>query len=198
MAKCGVDDPPIFRTGAVVRRRDFLAGMVVAAGVPAPLAAQVLPLYGTSHEGKPIAMEDVPGWKLVYFGYTQCPDICPMGLQNMADALAALGPLGERITPVFISVDPERDTPAILKDFVSYFHPRTVGIAPSPAQLQALAPAWRIKYARAETGQGRPYAVDHTSTIILVHPSGLAVGRFSHTLEGKDLADRVRAAVLKR
>lgn len=163
-----------------------------------PLGASAAELAGVRHDGKQIVDADVPGWKLVYFGYTHCPDVCPMSLQTMAQAIDALGPIGERMTPVFVTVDPERDTPDLLAKYVAHFHPRTVGIAPAPDRLPALAAAWRIKYARVEGKDGRDYTMDHTSTILLVDPFGSVLARLSHDLDGGGLANRIRAAMLAR
>ena len=183
---------------ARISRRAIVVATGLCLLMAVPPAAHALDLVGVRQDGREIAAEDIPGWKLVYFGYTQCPDICPTSLQSMTLALDALGPLGERITPVFVTVDPERDTPDVVAKYVSYFHPRMIGISPHPDQLPALAKAWHIKYARVEEKDRNTYSIDHTAAIFLVDPSGAIAGRFSHDLDGNALADRIRAALLAR
>lgn len=185
-------------TDMMADRRQMLTGALAVACSCASGAARAVELSGIRHDGKALVDADLPGWKLVYFGYTHCPDVCPMGLQSMTLAVDALGPLGERMTPVFVSVDPERDTPQVLAQYITYFHPRTVGVSPPPDQLAALAAAWRVKYARVEGKDGRDYTVDHTSTIFLVDPSGAILARLPHDLDGRALADRIRSVILKR
>lgn len=163
-----------------------------------PPAARAADLFGIHHDGREIAAGDIPGWRLVYFGYTQCPDVCPTSLQSMTLALDTLGPVGERITPVFVTVDPERDTPKVIAEYVSYFHPRMIGLSPHPDQLAALTSAWRVKYARVELKDKSSYSVDHTAAIFLVDPSGTIVGRYPHDIDGNALADRIRASMLAR
>lgn len=162
-----------------------------------PCASAAAELFGVGQNGREIANGDIPGWKLVYFGYTQCPDICPTSLHSMTLALDALGAVGERITPVFVTVDPERDTPKVVAEYVSFFHPRMIGLSPHTSQLPTLASAWRIKFARVELKDGN-YSVDHTAAIFLADPSGAIVGRYPHDLDGAALANRIRASMLAR
>lgn len=172
--------------------------LMIAIMALAPLASRAADLAGVRQDGREVTSVDIPGWKLVYFGYTHCPDVCPISLQSMAQAIDALGPVGERITPIFVTVDPERDTPGILAEYVSNFHPRMIGIVPHPEQLPALAKAWRVKYARVDTKDANSYAVDHTAAIFLADPAGTVVGRYQHDLDGNGLADRIRASMLAR
>jgi len=181
---------------AKIARRTIVVAMglcLLASFSPAHAAD----LFGVRQDGHEIEAGDIPGWKIVYFGYTHCPDICPTSLQSITQALDALGPIGERITPVFVTVDPERDTPAVVAQYISYFHPRMIGLSPRPDQLTALAQAWHIKYTRVELKDG-DYAVDHTASIFLTDPSGAIVGRYQHDLDGAALADRIRATMLAR
>jgi protein SCO1/2 len=175
--------------------RLLILAVLVSATPSASVAAD---LVGVRQDGREIAAGDIPGWKLVYFGYTHCPDLCPVSLQSMTLALDALGPIGERITPVFVTVDPERDTSAVIAEYVSYFHPRMIGLSPHPDQLSALAKAWRVKYARVELKEQNSYSVDHTAAIFLADPSGAIVGRYPHDLDGGGLAERIRASMLAR
>lgn len=186
----------IFRHGIVFPRLVVILITMLCAG--APSMAGAVDLVGVRQDGREIASADIPGWRLVYFGYTHCPDICPISLQSMAQALDALGPIGERISPIFVTVDPERDTPDVLAEYVSSFHPRMIGLTPHPEQLPALAKAWRVKYARVELKDGSSYAVDHTAAIFLVDPAGTVIGRYPHDLDGSGLAERIRASMLAR
>ena len=181
---------------ANVARRTIVAaiGLCLLASFSPTHAAD---LVGVRQDGHEIAAGDIPGWKIVYFGYTHCPDICPTSLQSITSALEALGPIGERITPVFVTVDPQRDTPAVVGQYISYFHPRMIGLSPHPDQLPELARAWRIKYTRVDLKDG-DYAVDHTSTIFLTDPSGAIVARYPHDLDGEALANRIRTTMLTR
>ena len=181
-------------------RREVL---VLAAALPFALAvspahAAGLPLLGLRSDGRPAGEGDFPGWRLVYFGYTHCPDVCPLGLQTMAEAIDALGPLGEKVSPVFVTVDPARDTPEVMKDYVAFFHPRLVGLTPSDDDLAVMAKAWRVKYAKVEVGEGRPYLMDHTAVLMLAAPDGTSAGRFPHDLGGARLADKIRSAMEAR
>ncbi len=155
-------------------------------------------LLGTSQTGEPVAETLQTGWRLVYFGYTFCPDVCPLGLQTMSEALDALGPVADRVTPIFVTVDPERDTPQVMANYVTFFHPRLVGLSPSQDELKQMAAAWRVKYARVEVGEGRPYLMDHTATIFLVDPNGEIAGRLSHNLPADRMAEKIRTVLESR
>ena len=182
-------------------RRSFLSllsALPLVALEPARASADPLALTGSRSDGGHAAPGDLTGWRLVYFGYTHCPDVCPLGLQTMAEALDALGPSSAKITPVFVTVDPSRDTPQLMKDYVAFFHPRIVGLSPSEDELRTMAKAWRVKYARVEVGEGRPYLMDHTATILLADPTGAPAGRFGHDLGGAKLAEKIRAQMEAR
>lgn len=179
-------------------RRVFCGGaafILAALAITAPARAGA-GLIGTRHDGTILAPGLLPGWKLVYFGYTHCPDVCPTGLQTITEALDLLGSVGERITPVFVTVDPARDTPAAMQDYVGFFHARMVGITPSPEQLQQMTALWRIKYAKAPGGTDGGYLMDHTSTALLISPQDDVAGRLSLNLAPEHFADRVKARLL--
>lgn len=111
-------------------------------------------------------------WMLVYFGFTYCPDVCPTELGTIAAALDAMGTGGEGVVPVLVSVDPQRDTPAQLKDYVSRFHPRMQGLTGTPEQVAEAARRYRVYYARAQRPDNTDYTMDHSSFIYLVGPDG--------------------------
>jgi len=181
----------------LTRRRLLTCSAVLLLPGVAP-AGPEMRLSGLLQDGRPVGPDDLKGWLLVYFGYTRCPDVCPLGLQTMAEAVDALGPLGERITPVFVTVDPERDTPEVLKEYVAFFHPRLMAVSPTAEQLAATAKAWRVKYARVEQSEGRPYLMDHTASIFLSDPGGAIAGRFPHDLGGAGMANKIRSVFVAR
>ena len=130
------------------------------------------------HNGKPRTDEDFRGkLMLVYFGFTYCPDICPTDLQNIGLALDQLGPAGEKIQPLFITVDPERDTAEHLEDYVPMFHPRLIGLTGDAAAIHAAAAAYRAYYAKVPL-KGDDYTVDHSSFIYMVGADGQYLGFF--------------------
>ena len=139
------------------------------------------PFRLTDHTGKRVTDADFRGrFMLLYFGYTFCPDVCPADLQTMGRALDILAAKGEVITPVFITVDPQRDSPAVLKKYVAAFHPRMVGLTGSAAEIKAATKAYKVYY-RKQPG-ARPgdtkILMDHTTFIYLVGPDGKAVAAF--------------------
>jgi protein SCO1 len=124
--------------------------------------------------GQPVTNKSWPGkYLLVYFGYTSCPDVCPTTLSDVAGALASLGSRADRIQPVFITVDPKRDTPGVLAGYTSLFSPRLVGLTGSPDAIAKAAKEYRVYYAEHRTGPGpNDYAMDHSSTLYLMAPDG--------------------------
>lgn len=168
---------------------------LLATLAPAIALAQAT-LSGVDHDGHVVTAQSPGGWRLVMFGYTHCPDVCPLGLQTLTETIDALGALGERFTPVFVTVDPERDTPAVMKEYASMFHPRLVAITPTTPELERMAADWRVKYARVAGRGDADYAMDHTAAIFLVDPSGKILRRLPHDQPGATLAERIRAAML--
>ena len=122
-------------------------------------------------DGAAVTERDYAGrWLLVYFGFTYCPDVCPTELGRIADVIDALGPAGERITPVFITIDPQRDTPAALADYTSRFHPRMQGLTGSAEQIRDVASRYRVYFQRSSNQDSSHYLMDHSSFIYLVGP----------------------------
>lgn len=123
--------------------------------------------------GKRVTDKDYRGrYMLVFFGFTSCPDICPAGLQLISAALDKLGPKADRVTPIFISVDPERDTPAQLTTYLSNdaFPKGTIGLTGTPEQVAAAAKAYRTFYRKV--GTGTDYLMDHPTPAYLMNPKG--------------------------
>ncbi|WP_448188724.1 SCO family protein [Azospirillum sp. sgz301742] len=137
------------------------------------------PFQLTDHTGKAVSDADYRGKHLlIYFGYTFCPDVCPTELSTMAAALDALGPTAERVQPLFITIDPERDTVAHLAEYVALFHPRLVGLTGTPEQIRAVAREYRVYAAKAPGSGGEGYLMDHSSFIYLMGPDGKFVAVF--------------------
>lgn len=142
------------------------------------------PFELVDHTGAARSDRDFRGrFMLVYFGYVDCPIICPGNLQTVAEALDRLGEDGVRIQPLFISVDPTRDTPARLADFVAAIHPRLIGLSGGPDRIRAVLKAYRIqryKVPQAENAAPGDYLVFHTPTTFLMAPDGTFLTFFRH------------------
>ena len=160
-------------------------------------AAQQLPQIGghfalSTPEGRRVTDTTFRGkWLLVYFGYTSCPDVCPTTLSAMALALDKLGPLADKVQPVFITVDPERDTAKIVGEYVKDFDPRFVGLVGSPQEIGTAAEQFHVYYRVRQLGNNE-YVVDHSSFIYLIDPNGAFVRLLTGDLPGHQLADELR------
>jgi protein SCO1/2 len=133
-------------------------------------------------------------WMLVYFGYTFCPDICPTDLQKMVAALGAMGAGSAAITPIFITVDPARDTAAPLARYVALFSPRLVGLTGSQAQIDAVVRAYRVYVQKlAPESPGAAYVVNHSAFMYLMNPRGSLAGIFPPDIKAADLAHQLTA-----
>ena len=151
------------------------------------------PFQLTDHAGRQRSDADYRGKLLViYFGYTSCPDVCPTELQSISLALDALGPAAAAVQPLFISVDPERDTPARLADFVSSFHPQFVGLTGELAAIRKTALAYKTFFARHRTASP-DYPVDHTGFVYLVGKDGRYRGFLPPGSSPQDIGDALRA-----
>jgi len=153
------------------------------------------PFTLTDHNGNEVTDASFHGkFMLVFFGYTYCPDVCPTALTDISDAMDSLGDSAEKITPVFISVDPARDTPEHLKEYASYFHPRLVAMTGSEQVIKTVAKSYRVYYAKAKSEDEDPesYLIDHSSIIYLMGPDGKFVTHFSHGTEPDVMAERIR------
>jgi protein SCO1 len=133
---------------------------------------------------------------LIYFGYTYCPDICPTSLTATSQALRQLTPTElEQVKTVFVSVDPERDTPARLKDYVAFFHPNIVGVTGTADQLSAAARRYGAIYARQDLGGTAGYAVDHSAWTYVVAPDGRLAGRLAHGASVEQTVAAIRTSL---
>jgi cytochrome oxidase Cu insertion factor (SCO1/SenC/PrrC family) len=139
------------------------------------------PFELTDHTGKLRTERDFRGkLMLVYFGFTYCPDVCPTDLQAIGLALDKLGTDGDSVQPLFITVDPERDTAAHLAEYVPMFHPRLIGLTGSAEAIRKAADAYKVYYAKVDPpkGDGGYYTVDHTAFIYLMDREGNYLGFF--------------------
>lgn len=196
-------------------RRSIMIFAAIILLIAAGLAAYSLPnrqaagpmATGTALVGGPFTLTDQNGRKvsekdflgkpmLVIFGFTFCPDICPTELQVMTAALDAMGVDGERIQPVFITIDPERDTPSVMKAYVENFSPRLMGLTGTPDEIAAVAKAYRVYYAKAPN-QASPesYLMDHSSIIYLMGPDGGFVKHFTYTADAAKLTQDLKDAL---
>jgi protein SCO1 len=155
------------------------------------------PFTLTDGSGKAVTEKDFAGKPmLVFFGFTNCPDVCPAGLQVLAAALDRLGDKAEGVTPLFITVDPERDTPELVGKYVKSFHPRIVGLSGTPEQVADVIKAYRV-YAKKQPSEGSAtdYSMDHSSFFYLMDASGGYVKHFPHSVDAAKLADDVAAQI---
>jgi protein SCO1/2 len=155
------------------------------------------PFTLTDHTGKRVTDNDFRGrYMLVYFGYTWCPDVCPTELQVISAALDRLGDEARRIRPIFVTVDPERDTVAQMADYVANFHASLVGLTGSPEEIAGVAKAYRVYYAKAKSeGSETDYTVDHGSLIYLMDPQGKFVTHFTYGTDPEKLAQGLAKAI---
>lgn len=144
-----------------------------AAPPPAPMAFQAIDITGADY-AKELPLPDLDGRErrlaefrgkvvVVFFGFTQCPDVCPTTLAELAAVRKALGAAGERVQTVFISLDPERDTPELLKSYVSSFDPGVVALRGTPEQTQAAAKAYKVFFQKVPGKEPSSYSIDHTA-----------------------------------
>jgi protein SCO1 len=148
-------------------------------------------LVGT--DGKPVTDRDFRGrYMLIFFGFTHCPDICPAELQVTAQALDQLGDKTKKVVPIFITLDPERDTPEAMANYVKSFGPNFVGLTGSPEAIAAAAKAYRVSYAKVENKNSPgDYSVDHSALVYLMDPEGRYVTHFSYGLSADQMAEKL-------
>ncbi|WP_298671042.1 SCO family protein [uncultured Sphingomonas sp.] len=181
----------------------FLVPVALAACSPSKPAERP-PLEGariggpftlTDQNGKSVTERDFAGkYRIMYFGYTFCPDVCPLDVQHIGAALKIVEKeqpaLGARVVPVFVTIDPARDNPAVLKQFVSAFHPRMVGLTGTPAQIAAIAKEYGVYYARGKGGPGG-YMMDHSRAAYLMSPEGKPLALLPQEGPPRGIADDI-------
>jgi protein SCO1/2 len=168
----------------------FVAGLVLFSTVifivtgrgPSPIAMPSAvggPFNLVDQNGKSITDQDMKGKPfLVFFGYTHCPDVCPTTLFDVSEVFRALGADAKDVRALFVTVDPERDTPAVLKDYLSSFDPRIVGVTGDEASIAAVEKAYRV-YAKKVPTDGGGYTMDHTAIVYLMNKDGRFVMPFN-------------------
>jgi protein SCO1/2 len=164
----------------------MLAAALALAGCDAATPAAEPPLAGAAiggdfalinSAGETVRWDDFAGrYRVVYFGYAFCPDICPTDMQRVAQGLKVLAASdpgkAAKITPIFITIDPERDTPAVVGEFAAAFSDDIIGLTGTPEQIAAAAKAFAVYYARGEAVEGGGYLVDHSNVVFLFGPAG--------------------------
>lgn len=180
------------------------AALVLAACAPSQPAARP-PLEGariggafalTDQDGRAVTDRSFAGkYRLMYFGYTFCPDVCPVDMQNVGAGMRLLEKsdpaLAARIVPVFVTVDPARDTPAVLKEFVRAFHPRMVGLTGSPQAIAAVEKAYAVYAKKGAVTPGGGYMMDHQNAVYLMDPAGKPLALIPADETPKAVADEI-------
>ena len=150
------------------------------------------PFHLVDQNGKTVTDGDLKGkWSLVYFGYTHCPDACPTALNDIAIALDELGPQRGAVRPVFITVDPERDTPEVLKSYVTSFDAPILALTGSREEIAQAAKDYRVYYAKHPEAGG-DYSMDHSSVIYVMDPEGRFTASFTHESSPEQIAERLK------
>jgi protein SCO1/2 len=164
---------------------DAVQGKQPAIGGPFALVDQ---------DGQPFSSDRLKGKPtLIYFGYTYCPDVCPTSLLLMQTAMDKIGPEAiQKVNLVFITIDPERDTSKLMKDYVGNFAPTMIGLTGTPEQVAAAARAYRVYYQKVPGKDGGPYLMDHSSIVYLLDRNGRFVTHFTHEAKAEAIAAGVQ------
>lgn len=193
--------PPLqLRTS--LRSTLYAATFMLLCVIGMPLSAQEAPQASTiggrfmleDHNGKIVSDDDFKGrFMLITFGYTYCPDICPTNLINISDALVKLGDKADRVVPLFVTVDPTRDTAKRLRDYVDHFDERIIGLTGPQAMIDSISKRYKIFSAihRPEGWTDGDYTVDHTASIFLMSPEGDFLVKFAHGMAPDEMAARI-------
>jgi protein SCO1/2 len=188
-------------TGAAITA---VVALFVAAGIiftqlksPSGSAAAFVPIGGpftlVDHDGHAVTDKTFSGKpSVIFFGYTSCPDVCPTTLMDLSNWLKALGPTADKLNVLFISIDPERDTPAHLRDYLSSFDPHIRGLTGTNEQIAGVAKQYRVYYKRIEEKDGG-YTMDHTGAVYLMDAAGHFVAPLSFQTEDSVAIERLRS-----
>jgi protein SCO1 len=150
------------------------------------------PFTLTDQTGKAVTDQTYKGkWLLVFFGFTFCPDVCPTTLNQVAQVMDRLGPLASQVQPLFITIDPARDTPAVLAQYTAAFDPRIVGLTGTPEEIAAAAKAYRVYYAKVD--QGSDYTMDHSAILYVMRPDGRYEAFFSADAKADDMTAKLKS-----
>jgi protein SCO1 len=189
-----------------------LAAMLALAGAPAGAqtpgarhdaapqdAAPLMPRYLLMDvQGRAVTQEDFRGrFQLVAFGFISCPDVCPTTLLEVKRILEILGDQAARLQPVFITVDPERDTREVLREYTAAFDQRILGLTGSPELIRRAADSFRVQYEKVREPGAAPenYTMNHTAGMVLLDGRGRFVARFAYAMPAAEIAQRIRAAM---
>lgn len=144
------------------------------------------------HSGKRLAADwQAERWALIFFGFTHCADICPATLSHISQVLDQLGDGAEQLQPVFITLDPQRDTPEQLAAYLGFFDERLLGLTGTTAQIQQVADAWGVYSRRVPLND--TYMLDHSTTLFLLEPGGVLNQRFSGQMDSDSMAREIAA-----
>ena len=151
----------------------------------------------TGQDGRTVTDRDFAGkYRLVYFGYTFCPDVCPVDLQAIGQAMRTLEKeapaLAAKVQPIFITTDPERDTPAVMRDYVAAFHPRLVGLTGTPEQIRAVERRYGVVSSKRDDAGASEYLVDHSRIALLFGPAGEPIAILPHEQGAAAIAGELR------
>lgn len=179
------------QSGDAIRSGTVVSSGVASIGGPFTLIDQT---------GQTRPSSDFAGrYMMIYFGFTFCPDICPTSLSMMTRALDQLEKenpeVAEKVVPIFITVDPERDTSEALADYATHFHPRMVALTGSVEDIAKTAKLYRVYYAKVEDESSTEYLVDHSSIFYLMGPDGEFVAHFPHGVGPDDIVEGLRRHV---
>jgi len=161
------------------------------------------PFTLVDHTGRTVTDKDFRGsFLLVFFGYTHCPDVCPLTLVQVSATLKSLGKDARYVRPLFITVDPERDTPEVLASYVKAFHPAIIGLTGTPEQIRAVTKAYKAHYAKVplktdKVSHPSHYSVDHGAFTYLMGPDGNFLEVFGFRTSPEKMADKIREAMKK-
>ncbi|MFN3423872.1 MAG: SCO family protein [Novosphingobium meiothermophilum] len=162
---------------------------------PPPLAGAAIggDFTLTGKDGKPVRWSDFEGkYRVVYFGYTFCPDVCPVDLLNIAQGVRLFGKeharLAGSVVPIFITIDPARDTPEVVGRFAANFGPEVVGLTGTQAEIDAVAKKWAVFHSRREGGTSDAYLMDHSRGAFLMGPKGEPIALLPAEKDGKAVA----------
>jgi protein SCO1/2 len=155
------------------------------------------PFSLVNQDGERVTEKDFLGsYFLVYFGYSYCPDVCPVDLQSMTAALDLLNEETlDKVQPVFITIDPERDTVEVMKAYVSLFHPKLIGLTGTPEEITAATRAYRVYARKVETESDSDYLMDHSAITFLMSPEGKYIAHFSTGFKPEAMAQRLEDVV---
>lgn len=146
----------------------------------------------TNARGQRASLSQYRGkWVLLYFGYTTCPDVCPTDLLEIGKAVRLLGAQADRVQPVFVTLDPERDRPAVIGEYAASFHPRFAALTGTPAEIAAVAARYKVFYEKVAIPGGLGYTIDHAAFTYVIRPDG----KYHGILPPGTPADRIRLVV---